>query len=78
MICPKCLRSDFVIHSGETHYVCKKEVWNEETGCGSQFKHVHDDYIRFPYNVIFLHRGKHEFFRKPYLQLAPLELSLEL
>ena len=72
MICPKCLKSEFIIPSGDTHYICK--VDGDNTGCGSQFQFVQDEYIRFPHNVIFMNRGKHEFFRKPYLQLAPLGL----
>jgi len=81
MVCPKCMRSEFVIPSGESHYICRASP-NEDgisyAGCGSQFLLIQDSYPRFPYNVIFMNRGNHEFFRKPYLQLAPLELSTEM
>jgi len=71
MKCPKCMQIEYVIPSGDSHYVCRSS--DPDTGCGSQFRLVEDEYIRFPHNVIFMNRGNHEFYRKPYLQLAPVE-----
>jgi hypothetical protein len=71
MLCPKCLRSEYVIPIGDTHYLCKGEsaISQRETGCGSQFEFVEDKKIRFPHSAIFMERGKKEFFRKPFLQV---------
>ena len=68
MTCPKCMKSDSVVFSGDSHYVCREGI-----GCGSQFEIIYDKKIHFPYNVMFNDRQKHEFFRKPYLQLPQLD-----
>lgn len=67
MQCPKCMGEDVSI-IGTSHYVCNNP--NCINGNGrTQFRLIEDDRVYFPYNQIFVNRGKQEFFRKPYLQL---------
>ena len=68
MICPRCMKDD-TTSVGGTHYICNDITCLNEDGSRTQFSFVEDEYIRFPYNVIFNTRNKNEFFRKPYLQL---------
>lgn len=67
MQCPKCGSND-TTPIGTSHYVCNNPncITN---GNRTQFKQITDDYIRFPYNQIFVDRSVAEFYRKPYLQL---------
>lgn len=67
MQCPKCMGTDVSI-IGNSHYVCNNPECKNNGG-RTQFRVVEDDKVYFPYNQIFVNRGKHEFFRKPYLQL---------
>lgn len=74
MICPKCLGTSKNV--GDTHYICEnsRKGVDKEEDClhndkPTQFKFVEDDYIRFPHNQIFVNSSKHEFYRKPYLEL---------
>lgn len=71
MLCPKCMRDQFVVPIGETHYICinNSELSSEETGCGAQFQFIQDSKIQFPHNIIYGDKGNNEFFRKPYLQI---------
>lgn len=68
MKCPKCFSED-TTPIGTTHYVCNNP--NCITNGGrTQFRQVIDDYIRFPYNQIFVGRNVNNFYRKPYLEIA--------
>lgn len=67
-----------------THYICNNprcgnnyiyedEELNPEPhpadpGQRTQFKVIEDTVIRFPFNQIFVGRGKNEFFRKEYVE----------
>lgn len=68
MRCPKCMSEDVSI-VGESHYVCNNPECKMEGGLRTQFRMIPDEKIDFPYNQIFVNRGKHEFVRYPYLQL---------
>lgn len=68
MICPKCLK-DNVSPIGDSHYVCNDPNCTNENGSRTQFRHVPDEKIKFPYNQIFITRKKSEFYREPYLKL---------
>lgn len=72
MECPKCMRSEFVQPNGESHYICVTDD-TDTAGCGTQFHVNEDKAIRFPQSVIFPRRNKNQFFRKPYLDLNPIE-----
>ena len=74
MICPKCFGT--AKNVGDTHYICQnsRKGHDKEEDCfydnkPTQFKVVDDNYVRFPYNQMFINRSKHDFYRKPYLQL---------
>lgn len=68
MTCPKCFSNNVYV-IGTSHYVCNNpECVNN--GKRTQFRHVIDDKVQFPYNQIFVDRNIHEFYRKPYLELA--------
>lgn len=66
MICPRCYK-DNVSKVGDTHYVCNNTECVDDNGKRTQFKFVEDDYVHFPYNQIFVTKGKENFYRKPYL-----------
>lgn len=68
MKCPKCLKED-ISPISDSHYVCNDPNCVDENGNRTQFRLLEDSYIRFPYNQIFINRSKHEFYRKPYLEL---------
>lgn len=68
MICPKCLK-DNVSAISDSHYVCNDPKCVDENGNRTQFKHIIDDKIQFPYNQIFPTRKRSEFYMKPYLTL---------
>lgn len=68
MTCPKCLKDD-VTPVGTTHYICNNPECSNN-GTRTQFHHIVDDRIRFPFNQIFINRSKQDFFRKPYIALA--------
>jgi hypothetical protein len=71
IICPKCMQSKFTQPLGDTHYICVKNLSlteTEENGCGTQFKVVEDNIIKFPHNLIYMNRSNGEFFRKPLIE----------
>ena len=68
MICPRCMQ-DNTTTVGTTHYICNNENCLDDNGKRTQFIVEYDDYIRFPYNVIFPNRNKKEFYRKQYLKM---------
>ncbi len=69
MTCPRCYK-DNVSAVGDTHYVCDNPDCVDENGRRTQFKMVTDEYVRFPFNQIFVGRAVNEFYRKPYLELG--------
>ena len=69
MQCPKCMGTNTTLIS-DTHYVCNNASCVNDDGTRVQFKFVMDKKIGFPYNQIFTNRQRHEFYRKPYLELA--------
>lgn len=69
MTCPRCYQDD-VSAVGDTHYVCNNPNCVDEKGRRTQFKMVTDEFVRFPYNQIFVGRAVKEFYRKPYLELG--------
>ena len=60
MKCARC-KSENTELVGDTHYICND--------CKAQFYFIIDDKIHFPYNQIFRHRSRNEFFRKPDLEI---------
>lgn len=68
MQCPKCFGTD-VSPIGTSHYVCNNPNCTLDNGSRTQFRAVEDTKVRFPYNQIFVNRGKDEFIRKPYLEI---------
>ena len=68
MKCPKCMKDNTTLISN-SHYVCNDPNCINDDGSRVQFKFINDEKIRFPYNQIFVNRQKHEFFRKPYLEI---------
>jgi len=69
MQCPRCYGTD-VSAVGDTHYVCNNPNCVDDEGRRTQFRLVTDEYIRFPFNQIFVGRETKEFYRKPYLKLS--------
>ena len=69
MQCPRCYGID-VSAVGDTHYVCNNPNCVDDNGRRTQFIFITDEYIRFPFNQIFVGRKTQEFFRKPYLKLS--------
>lgn len=68
MQCPRCFQSN-VTAIADSHYVCNNPDCSDDNGNKVQFSVVEDKNINFPYNQIFVNRGKKEFYRKPYLEL---------
>ena len=69
MQCPRCYGTN-VSAVGNTHYVCNNTNCVDSKGRRTQFRMVTDDYVRFPYNQIFIGRALDNFYRKPYLELG--------
>lgn len=67
MVCPKCMGTN-VTAVGTTHYICNNSSCTNN-GVRTQFKHVLDDELHFPYNQIYVTRTVNDFYRKPYLEL---------
>lgn len=74
MQCPRCFKED-VSAVGDTHYVCNNPDCVDDSGNRTQFRVVNDDKVHFPYNQIFVSRGVHEFYRKPYLKLGSIGVT---
>jgi len=66
--CPRCMKCDSTIIS-DTHYLCNDPNCVSETGERTQFLHIPDKKVHFPYNQIFVDRPVEEFYRKPYLPI---------
>lgn len=69
MKCPRCFGTD-ISAVGDTHYVCNNPGCVDDNGRRTQFMVVPDEYIRFPFNQIFIGRKAQEFYREPYLELS--------
>ena len=74
MMCPICMREDYVQSSGDTHYICvkKEELPREETGCGTQFVYKEDGKLRYPHSVIFKKRKITDFYRYDFLNIKKM------
>lgn len=67
--CPRCMKYDSTIIS-DTHYLCNDHNCVSDIGERTQFLHVPDKKVHFPYNQIFVNRSVGEFYRKPYLTVG--------
>lgn len=66
MICPHCFHDD-VSPVGDTHYICNNPDCRDENGNKTQFRIIMDDWIHFPYNIIFSTHNVNEFYRDKYV-----------
>ena len=76
MKCPRCMQEIKSFNSNAHHYVCSNESCIDENGDRTQFKLVEDTTVKFPFNQIFVNRGRHEFYRKPYLKIKTLKSNI--
>lgn len=65
IVCPKCMGND-ITPVGTSHYVCNNPDCIEN-GKHTQFKIVEDTKIKFPYNQMYINRGKQNFYRNMYI-----------
>lgn len=66
--CPRCGGTS-ITPVGTTHYLCNNPNCVSDDGSRTQFTLEEDDKVCFPYNQIYVRRGKHQFYKTPYLKL---------
>lgn len=66
MLCPRCY-NDSGIQVNESHYICQRESCVNSNNERTEFIHVIDSNLHFPYNIIFQNRKLNEFYRNSYL-----------
>lgn len=70
--CPKCFHTKTeLVPKPIEHYVCTSSGCQTD-GTTTQFQHIIDDKVRFPYNQIFVNRPREAFRRSPYLRISPV------
>lgn len=71
MLCPRCYNDSGVLVN-DTHYICQREECTDENNIRTEFLHVVDSELHFPYNIIFQNRELKEFYRNSYLDVKHL------
>lgn len=75
--CPKCMEYDTeLIPAPIEHFICNNKNCDPTNIGATQFHLTIDDKIHFPYNQMFVNRDISHFYRKPYLEVKPVGLSI--
>ena len=71
MRCPRCGENNTQVVGD--HYICNNESCHNPNGTRTQFSRIEDSEFMFPYNQIFINRGKYQFARYPYLKIKDIK-----
>lgn len=67
MKCPVCFGTN-ISPVGTTHYICNNPNCKNINGKRTQFSQEIDSKVEFPYNQIYVNRGKENFYKLHYLK----------